>query len=123
MTAPQDGQEGSDQEEALRRALSDAVSGVEPSPAALDAIRTRIERRRPRSWLAAVLAAAGERLRYWAWPGHWTWPRPLLGRPRTPPLRRRPRPRHRKDRPDGPPGGRPDVPSARDDTALLAAYV
>lgn len=98
MTAPGDGPEESSPEEALRRALSDAVSGVEPSADGLDRIRARIGRRRPRPWLVAVLAGAAERVRHWTWRGHWAWPESLSwsGQPAA---RRKRRPRHRKGRP------------------------
>ena len=61
-------------EDALRRALSDAVSGIEPGSDGLDNIRARIGGRPPRPWLLAVLAGAAERVKSVTWRGHWAWP-------------------------------------------------
>jgi len=71
----EDGLEG-----ALRRALSDAVGGVEAGTEGLDRIRARIGGRPPRPWLLAVLSGAAERVRSWTWRGHWAWPGRLLTR-------------------------------------------
>jgi hypothetical protein len=60
-------------EEALRRALSEAASEVEPATDGLDKIRARIGNRPPRSWLFSVLAGLVDRVRHWTWHGHWTW--------------------------------------------------
>jgi hypothetical protein len=71
----EDGLEG-----VLRRALSDAVGGVEAGTDGLDRIRARIGGRPPRPWLLAVLSGAAERVRSWTWRGHWAWPGRLLTR-------------------------------------------
>ena len=68
MTAPDNGME-----EALRRALTEAVSQVEPGRDALDRIRTRIGHRPPQPWLVSVIADILGRLRHWTWRGHWAW--------------------------------------------------
>lgn len=68
MTAPDNGME-----EALRRALTEAVSQVETGPEALERIRTRIGRRPPRPWLVSVIADVLHRVRNWTWRGHWAW--------------------------------------------------
>lgn len=82
MTSPED----DDAEEALRRALSEAVSGVEPGTDGLDKIRVRIGTRPPRPWLLSVLVGVVDRVRYWTWHGHWAWqdslPRPGAHRER-----------------------------------------
>ena len=70
MTSPED----DGLEEALRRALSDAASEVEPGSEGLDKIRTRIAGRPPRPWLLSVLFGAAERVRNWTWRGHWAQP-------------------------------------------------
>lgn len=71
MTSPED----DDQlEEALRKALSEAASEVNPGSDGLDKIRARIAGRPPRPWLLSVLSGAVERVRNWTWRGHWTWP-------------------------------------------------
>ena len=70
MTSP--GDDGL--EEALRRALSEAASEVEPATDGLDKIRARIGNRPPRSWLFSVLAGLVDRVRHWTWRGHWAWP-------------------------------------------------
>ncbi len=85
-SSPEDGLE-----DALRRALSDAVSGIEPSPDALNGIRARIDRRPPRPWLIAMLSGAVDRVRFWTWRGHWTWPGLALGRAHLPWRHRRAR--------------------------------
>jgi hypothetical protein len=81
-------------EDALRRALSDAVSEVEPGAGGFDRIRARIGRRPPRPWLIAVLAGAAERARSWTWRGHWAWPGLPPVRAHPPWLTRRPRQRN-----------------------------
>lgn len=91
-SSPEDGLE-----EALRRALSAAVGGVEPGASGLERIRARTGTRPPRSWLFAVLAGLAERARSWTWRGHWAWPESLPWRA-TPPWRRR-RARNRKGAP------------------------
>jgi hypothetical protein len=73
MTSPED----DGLEEALRRALSEAASGVEPGTDGLDKIRARIGDRPPRPWLLSVLFGVVERVRYWSWRGHWAWPTSL----------------------------------------------
>jgi hypothetical protein len=73
MTSPED----DGLEEALRRALSEAASGVEPGTDGLDKIRARIGDRPPRPWLLSVLFGVAERVRYWSWRGHWAWPASL----------------------------------------------
>lgn len=70
MTSPGD----DDLEEALRRALSEAASGVEPGSEGLDKIRARIEGRPPRPWLVSVLFGVAERVRNFTWRGHWARP-------------------------------------------------
>ena len=70
MTSPED----DGLEQALRRALSEAASGVEPGTDGLDQIRARIGDRPPRPWLLSVLFGVVERVRYWSWRGHWAWP-------------------------------------------------
>ena len=54
MTSPED----DGLEEALRRALSDAASEIEPGADGLDKIRARIGDRRPRPWLLSVSSAS-----------------------------------------------------------------
>ena len=68
-SSPEDGLE-----DALRRALSDAVGRIEPDDNGLDSIRGRIGRHPPRPWLLAILSGAVERARFWTWRGHWAWP-------------------------------------------------
>ena len=68
VTAPDNGME-----EALRRALTEAVSQVEPGTDALERIRTRIGQRPPRPWLLSVAADVLGRARHWTWRGHWAW--------------------------------------------------
>ena len=89
-SSPEDGLE-----DALRRALSDAVSGVEPGADGLDNIRARIGRRPPRS-LADVASsrAPPSGCRFWTWRGHWAWPGLPQARARL--SWRTRRPRHRK---------------------------
>jgi len=86
MTSP----EGNGLEEALRRALSDAASEVEPGSDGLDKIRARIGNRPPRPWLFSVLAGLIGRVRHWPWRGHWAWQEslPRLGDTREPRSRR-----------------------------------
>ena len=86
MTSP----EGDGLEEALRRALSEAASEVEPGSDGLDKIRSRIAGRPPRPWLFSALSGAAERVRNWTWRGHWAWPDWLarLTEARWPQLRR-----------------------------------
>jgi hypothetical protein len=86
MTSP----EGNGLEEALRRALSDAASEVEPGSDGLDKIRARIGNRPPRPWLFSVLAGLIGRVRHWPWRGHWAWQDslPRLGDTREPRSRR-----------------------------------
>ena len=84
MTSPED----EDPEESLRRALSEAVSGVEPGADGLDKIRARIGNRPPRPWPLSVLFGLIDRVRNWTWHGHWAWqeslPRPrAFWRPRS----------------------------------------
>src|ERR1700722_2901400 len=84
MTSPED----DDPEEALRRALSEAVSRVEPGADGLDKIRARIGNRPPRPWPLSVLFGLIDRVRNWTWHGHWAWqdslPRPrAFWRPRS----------------------------------------
>ena len=69
MTSPED----NSLEEALRRALSNAASEVEPGTDGLDKIRARIGNRPPRPWLFSVLAGLIGRVRHWPWRGHWAW--------------------------------------------------
>jgi hypothetical protein len=69
MTSP--GDDGF--EEALRRALSDAASEVEPGADGLDKIRARIGDRPPRPWLLSVISGLADRVRHWTWRGHWSW--------------------------------------------------
>ncbi len=69
MTSPED----DGLEEALRRALSDAASEVEPGADGLDKIRARIGDRPPRPWLLSVLSGLVDRVRHWTWRGHWAW--------------------------------------------------
>jgi hypothetical protein len=76
MTSPEDDDDDG-LEEALRRALSEAASGVEPGTDGLDKIRARIGDRPPRPWLLSVLSGIVERVRYWTWRGHWAWPASL----------------------------------------------
>lgn len=71
MTSPED---DNGLEEALRRALSEAASGVEPGNDGLDKIRSRIAGRPPRPWLLSVLSGGADRVRNWTWRGHWAWP-------------------------------------------------
>jgi hypothetical protein len=87
MTSPGDDDE---LEEALRRALSEAASEVEPGSDGLDKIHERIAGRPPRRWLASVLFGVVERVRNWTWRGHWAWPdwRSRLAEVRWPHLRR-----------------------------------
>jgi hypothetical protein len=80
MTSPED----DGLEEALRRALSEAASEVEPGGDGLDKIHARIGGRPPRHWLLSVILGVVERVRYWTWRGHWTWPTSL---PKIPGLR------------------------------------
>jgi hypothetical protein len=68
-SSPEDGLDG-----ALRRALSNAVSGIEPGTGGLGNIRARIGRHPPSPWLLSVLSGAAERVRFWTWRGHWAWP-------------------------------------------------
>ena len=79
MTSPED----NGLEEALRRALSDAASEVEPGTDGLEKIRARIGNRPPRPWLFSVLAGLIGRVRHWTWRGHWAWQDslPRLGPP------------------------------------------
>ena len=93
-------------EDALRRALSDAVGRIEPGTDGLDSIRARIGRRPPRPWLLAVLSGAVERARSWTWRGHWAWPGWPLARTHL--TRRGRRPRHRKGTPAEKPSRRGD---------------
>ena len=84
MTSPED----DDPEEALRRALSEAVSGVEPGADGLDKVRARIGNRPPRPWPLSALFGVIDRVRNWTWHGHWAWqdslPRPSASwRPRS----------------------------------------
>jgi len=76
MTSPED----DGLEEALRRALSDAASGLDPGTDGLDKIRARIGHRPSRPWLFSVLVGLVDRIRHWTWRGHWAWqeslPRP-----------------------------------------------
>ena len=76
MTSPED----DGLEEALRRALSDAASGLDPGTDGLDKIRARIGRRPSRPWLFSVFFGLVDRIRHWTWRGHWAWqeslPRP-----------------------------------------------
>ena len=66
MTSP-----GDDRlEGALRRALSDAGSAVEPGADGLDKIRARIGDRPPRPWLLSLLSGLVDRVRHWTWRGH-----------------------------------------------------
>jgi hypothetical protein len=69
MTSPED----NGLEEALRRALSNAASEVEPGTDGLEKIRARIGNRPPRPWLFSVLAGLIGRVRHWPWRGHWAW--------------------------------------------------
>ena len=69
MTSP--GDDGL--EEALRRALSDAASEIEPGTDGLDRIRGRIGNRPPRPWLFSILSGLLDRVRHWTWRGHWAW--------------------------------------------------
>jgi hypothetical protein len=87
MTSPGD-DEGLEDE--LRRALSEAASGVEPNADGLDKIRARIAGRPPRPRLTSVLFGIVERVRNWTWRGHWAWPDRLsrLVEDRWPRLRR-----------------------------------
>jgi hypothetical protein len=75
MTSPED----DGLEEALRRALSDAASEVEPGGDGLEKIRARIGDRPPRPWLLSVLAGLVDRVRHWTWRGHWAWQDSLPG--------------------------------------------
>jgi hypothetical protein len=87
MTSPED---DGGLEEALRRALSEAASEVEPGSDGLDKIRSHIGGRPPRPWLFSVLSGAADRVRNWTWRGHWAWPGWLsrLTEARWPQLRR-----------------------------------
>jgi hypothetical protein len=60
-------------EEALRRALTEAVGQVDPGADGLDRIRARIGGRPPRPWLFSVAADVLDRARHWTWRGHWAW--------------------------------------------------
>src|ERR1700722_3296780 len=102
MTAPDDGME-----EALRRALTEAVSQIEPGTDGLERIRARIGARPPRPWLLSFAADAVGLARHWVWKGHWAWhwswawPTPLpatigISLPRLPGLPRLPLPRLRR---------------------------
>jgi hypothetical protein len=71
VTAPDNGIE-----EALRRALAEAVSQVETGPDALERIRARIGQRPPRPWLLSVAADVLGRAGHWTWRGHWAWQLP-----------------------------------------------
>lgn len=75
MTSPED----NGLEEALRRALSNAASEVEPGTDGLEKIRARIGNRPPRPWLFSVLAGLIGRVRHWPWRGHWAWQDSLPG--------------------------------------------
>ena len=75
MTSPED----DGLEEALRRALSDAASEVEPGGDGLEKIRARIGDRPPRPWLLSVLVGLADRVRHWTWRGHWAWQDSLPG--------------------------------------------
>jgi hypothetical protein len=68
MTTPDNGME-----EVLRRALTEAVSQVEPGSDALERIRARIGQRPPRPWLVSFAADVLSRARHWTWRGHWAW--------------------------------------------------
>src|ERR1700691_382640 len=70
MTGPED-----DLEQALRKALSAAVGGVEPGADGLERIRARTSRP-PRRWPLAMASGVVERARNWVWRGHWVWARP-----------------------------------------------
>src|SRR6516162_7190437 len=72
-----------DLEQALRRALSAAVSQVEPGADGLERIRARTKKRPPQPWLLAMVGGVFSRARYWVWRGHWVWPASL---PRLRPL-------------------------------------
>ena len=87
MTSPED----DGLEEALRRALSDAASELDPGTDGLDKIRARIGNRPSRPWLFSVLAGLVDRIRHWTWRGHWAWQESL---PRLGTLRER---RSRRD--------------------------
>ena len=63
-----------DLEQALRRALSAAVSRVEPGADGLERIRARTKKRPPQPWLLAMAGGVLSRARYWVWRGHWVWP-------------------------------------------------
>ena len=93
-------------EDALRRALSDAVGPIEPGTDGLDSIRARIGGRPPRPRLLAVLSGAVERARSWTWRGHWAWPGWPLTRAHLTGWSRRPR--HRKGTPARKPTRRGD---------------
>lgn len=69
MTSPED----DGLEEALRRALSDAASALEPGADGLDKIRARIGHRPSRPWLFSVFVGLVDRIRHWTWRGHWAW--------------------------------------------------
>jgi hypothetical protein len=71
MTSPEDDDR---LEEALRRALSEAASEVEPGTDGLDKIRARIAGRPPRPWLLSAAFGFVDRVRNWTWRGHWAWP-------------------------------------------------
>lgn len=73
MTSPED----DNLEEALRRALAEAASEVEPGTDGLDKIRARTAGRPPRPWLSSVLIGVVDRVRHWTWRGHWAWRDPL----------------------------------------------
>lgn len=63
-----------DLEQALRRALSAAVSRVEPGADGLERIRARTKKRPPQPWLLAMAGGVLSRARSWVWRGHWIWP-------------------------------------------------
>jgi hypothetical protein len=83
-------------EEALRRALAEAVSHVEPGTDALERIRVRIGQRRPRPWLVSVAAEVLGRARDWTWRGHWAWQLPWAWPSTIPALSALPWPRLRR---------------------------
>lgn len=76
-----------DLEQALRRALSAAVGGVEPGADGLERIRARTGRHPPQPWLLSIGSAAIERARGWFLRGRLAWPAPRLS-----PRHARPRP-------------------------------
>jgi hypothetical protein len=91
VTAPDNGME-----EALRRALAEAVSQVEHGTDALERIRARIARRPPRPWLISIAADVLDRARHWTWRGHWAWQLPWSWPTTVPALSALPWPRLRR---------------------------